>query len=71
MHFIALQNAFLSSVIKPSYAIDIVKFNPIHTRVQPYAVLFIPSVIDHWNKLLVVILNIDDTKPFENSIFEF
>ena len=71
MHSITLQNAFLSNVIKPTYAIDRVKFNPIHTRVQSYAVLFIPSVTDHWNKLSVVILDIDDTKPFENSVFEF
>ena len=71
MHSIALQNAFLSNVIKPTYAIDRVKFNPVHTRVQSFAVLFIPSVTDHWNKLSVVILDIDDTKPFENSVFEF
>ena len=32
----------------------------IHAQVQSYAVSFIPSVIDQWNKLLVAILNIDD-----------
>ena len=27
--------------------------------------------IDQWNKHPVAILNVDDTKVFENSIFEF
>ena len=47
------------------------KLKPIHARVQSYAVSYIPSVIDQWNKLPVAMLNVDDTKAFENTKFEF
>ena len=43
----------------------------IHARVQSYAISFIPSIIDQWNKLPVEMLNANDTKAFENSTFEF
>ena len=62
---------FLSNSIKPTYGRDRIKFKLIHARVQSYAVSFIPSVIDQWNKLPVAMLNVDDTKAFEYSIFEF
>ena len=71
MHFIASQKTFLSNAIKPTYGRDRIKFEPIHARVQSYAVSFIPSVIDKWNKQPAAMLNVDDTKAFENSIFEF
>ena len=71
MHSIASQKTFLSNAIKPDYGRDRIKFKPIHAHVQSYAVPFIPSVIDQWNKLSVAMLNVDDTKAFENSIFEF
>ena len=71
MHSIASQKTFLSNAIKPTYGRDRIKFKPIHARVQSYAVSFIPSVIDQWNKLPVAMLNVDDTKAFEYSIFEF
>ena len=71
MHSIASQKTFLSNAIKPTYGRDRIKFKPIHARVQSYAVSFIPSVINQWNKLPVAMLNVDDTKAFENSIFEF
>ena len=47
------------------------KLKPIYARVQSYAVSYIPSVIDQWNKLPVAMLNVDDTKAFENTKFEF
>ena len=71
MHSIASQKTFLSNAIKPTYGRDRIKFQPIHARVQSYAVSFIPLVIDPWNKLPVAMLNIDDTKAFQNSIFGF
>ena len=71
MHSIASQKTFLSNAIKPAYGRDRIKFKPIHARVQSYAVSFIPSVINQWNKLPVAMLNVDDAKAFENSIFEF
>ena len=45
--------------------------NLIHARVQSYAVLLVPLVINQCNKLPVAMLNVDDAKAFENSIFEF
>ena len=71
MHSIASQKTFLSNAIKPTYGRDRIKFKPIHALVQSYAVALIPSVIDQWNKLPVAMLNVDDTKAFENSVFEF
>ena len=71
MHSIAWQKTFLSNAIKPTYGRDKIKFKPINARVQSYAVSFIPSVIDQWNKLPVAMQNVDDTKAFENSMFEF
>ena len=43
----------LSNTIKPTYARDRIKFKSIHAQVQPYAVSFIPSVIDQWNNLFL------------------
>ena len=71
MHSIASQKTFLSNAIKPAYGRDRIKFKPIHACIQSYAVSFIPSVINQWNKLPVAMLNVDDAKAFENSIFEF
>ena len=71
MHSIASQKTFLSNAIKPAYGRDRIKFKPIHARVQSYAVSFIPSVINQWNKLPVTMLNVDDAKAFENSTSEF
>ena len=71
MHSIASQKTFLSNAIKPAYGRDRIKFKPIHAHIQSYAVSFIPSVINQWNKLPVAMLNVDDAKAFENSIFEF
>ena len=71
MHSITSQKTFLSDVIKPTYARDGIKFKPIHARVQSYEASFIPSVIVQWNKLPVAMLKVDDTKAFENSIFDF
>ena len=72
MHSMASQKTFLSNAIKPaSYGRDIIKFKPIHAHIQSYAVSFIPLVINQWNKLPVAMLNVDDAKAFENSIFEF
>ena len=65
------QNTFLSNAIKPTYGRDRIKFKPIHACIQSYAVSFIPSGFDQQNKLPVAMLNVDDTKVFENSIFEF
>ena len=70
-HSITSQKTFLSNAIKPIYGRDRIKLRPIHARVQSYAVSFIPSVIDQWNKLPIAMLNIHDTKTFGNSIFEF
>ena len=66
-----IKKNFLSKVIKPTYGRDRIKFRPIHACVQSYAVSFVPSVINQWNKVPVAMLNVDDTKTFENSIFEF
>ena len=71
MHSIASQKTFLSNAIKAAYGRDRIKFKPIYARVQSYAVSFIPSVINQWNKLPVTMLNVDDAKAFENSTFEF
>ena len=35
------------------------------------AVSFSPSVTDQWNKLSIAMQNVDDTKAFKNSMFEF
>ena len=70
MHSIASQKNFLSNAIKIPYGRDRIKFKPIYGCVQSYAVSFIPSVIDQWNKLPVAMLNVDDTKASANSIFE-
>ena len=69
LSYITSQKA-LSNAIKPTYEKRI-KLKPIHARVQSYAVSCIPSVIDQWNKLPVAMLNVDDTKAFENTKFEF
>ena len=71
MHSIASQKTFLSNAIKPTYGRDRIKFKPIHACIQSYAVSFIPSIIDQWNELPLSMLNVGDTKAFENSIFEF
>ena len=71
MHSITSKKNFLLKVIKPTYGRDRIKFRPIHACVQSYAVSFVPSVINQWNKVPVAMLNVDDTKTFENSIFEF
>ena len=71
IHFIASQKTFLSNAIKTTYGRDRIILKPIHAPVQSYAVSLIPSFINQWNKLPVAMLNIDDDKPFENSIFEF
>ena len=42
-----------------------------HAHIQSYAVPFIPSVTDQWNKLSIAMQNVDDTKAFKNSMFEF
>ena len=66
-----LMHSVTSNAIKPTHGRDRIKFKPIHACVQSYAVLFILSVINQWNKLPVAMLNVDDAKAFENSIFEF
>ena len=71
MHSIKSEKTFLSNVTKPTYARNKTKFKPIHARVKSYAVSFIPSVIEQWNKLPVEILNINDAAVFENSTLEY
>ena len=74
MRSIASQKTFLSNAIKPTYARDRIKFKPVHAwfqSVYSHAGSFISSVTDQCNKLPVAMLNIDDTKVFEDSIFEF
>ena len=66
-----LMHSVASNAIKPTHGRDRIKFKPIHACVQSYAVSFILSVINQWNKLPVAMLNVDDAKAFENSIFEF
>ena len=71
MHSIASQRTFFSNGLKPTYGRNRIKFKLIHAHIQSYTVLLILLVGDQWNKLPVAMLDIDDTKVINISIFEF
>ena len=68
LHSILIQNTILSSHLIPTRAEDLIKFKPVHARIQSYALSFIQSVTNEWNSLPTSLLREIDIKAFESKL---
>ena len=66
-----IQETFLSSHLIRARARDLIKFKPVHARIQSYAASFIPSITNEWNSLPTSLLRETDAKACESTLYKY